>query len=547
MLICITMLPMAMSYKKRYFYYGLAFGFIFPLFSLSAILLPFDSTWTLFAVICTAPAILGFIASKVGAGQDLLNESNLGLEKIVRERTAKIMNMLDVSGQGFLSFGPDFLVHDHYSLKCEEIFGMSPAGMKLPTLLFDDKSLHEEFVIGIELIFKKQASSRVVFKLMEKEINIDDRIIGIEYKIISDDEILCILSDLTLHRLLEEKEEQDMHDRNIIYQVVSNKQFFSTFMKETSELLKFFGHQEQWKDDELGTLRRSLHTLKGNAAFLSFENTKATVEEIEYYIFDNSNIGTPLDLCKQSQKLIEIYRDELDVIRRVLGNDWLHQIDHIAIPYQQYLSLEEFTKEQYGEKHEIYKRIRSLRRVLMNKMLAPLSRMGQRIAHSLGKEILPIEIGGNEIFVIPDNYEKLANMFVHIIRNMLDHGIESPQEREEKGKLKKGKIDIKLEWAELGMAINFSDDGKGLDWEEIERKGKSMELLHVDREYSLEEIKELVFSKDFTTSKRVTKYSGRGIGLWAVKEEVDRMGGCIDIHTIQDRGTSFRISLPILE
>ncbi|RLW68840.1 MAG: hypothetical protein B6D68_02930, partial [spirochete symbiont of Stewartia floridana] len=59
--------------------------------------------------------------------------------------------------------------------------------------------------------------------------------------------------------------------------------------------------------------------------------------------------------------------------------------------------------------------------------------------------------------------------------------------------------------------------------------------------------KELIFSKDFTTSKRVTEYSGRGIGLWAVKEEVDRMGGCIAIHTVPDQGTSFRITLPILE
>lgn len=534
------------NYKRKYLYYGVAFGFVFPVFAIIAILFFSNSVWVLFLVICTAPLFLGLFAMRIGVVQNQLRKNNIELEKTVDERTGKIMNMLDVSGQGFLSFGSDFMVKEHYSRKCEDIFGVIPAGRKFPELLFDDRGLQEEFITGIELFFRKQASSKVVFNFMEKTIRIGNRIISAEYKIINEDEILCILSDLTLQRILEDKQKIELHDKNIIFRMISNQQFFSSFVRETDKFLQSLSQSMKMNSTDVESLQRHLHTLKGNASILAFEETRGRAEDFEDFLSEQSVGGETADIREQAEKLIKSYRAELNVIENGLGEDWLDRIDHISISSSQLVNLEHRIGDEWGKNHEIYKKIRNLRKVPISKMFSPFPQMVRRIASSLGKKIGPMEISGDEIPVVPEDYEKLVNTFVHIIRNMLDHGIETPAERRKKNKPEEGKISIDVKRNEMGMIMSFEDDGRGLDWEKIDQQGRTMGLLSMDGKQKENEIKNLIFLKGFTTAKGITEYSGRGVGLWAVKTEVDKLDGCIDIHTDRNQGTSFHITLPLV-
>ena len=135
---------------------------------------------------------------------------------------------------------------------------------------------------------------------------------------------------------------------------------------------------------------------------------------------------------------------------------------------------------------------------------------------------------------------------MHIIRNAVDHGIESPQEREEAGKSRKGRITFTAENTVGELRLSLSDDGKGIDELKIRERAREKGLFtRPEEEYNSQEIQELIFSPGFTTNEQVTEYSGRGVGLDVVKNILEGVGGNLYIHTEFGRGTTFTIVVPL--
>lgn len=537
---------MSLDNKKRYFIYGAVFGFLFPLFSLVVIFFFPNRIWVLFIVISTAPLFLGFFALLAGIRQDQLNEVNLGLEKLVRERTSKIKNMLDVTGQGFFSFGADFIVEEHYSRKCEAIFNKKPAGLNAADLLFTDQQMREDFVEGFTLFFKGQAKFSVILKMMEKEIAINDIITGVEYRVLNEKAILCILSDMTLQLLLKDREKREIKERNIVFQVLSHQNYFSSFLKEAEELFHIFESIGEWKKGSYEDLQRAVHTFKGNASFFAFEDTESAANNFEDYIAASLALDEKINHQNQAKLLKEAYENELSSVLRTFGEKWLDEIDQVSIPYDRYMQLEEIILQEHGKDSELFREFQQFRKTSIKAMLAPLPQMCQRTANSLGKKIEPLEIRGDEIHVLPEHYKNLVSTFTHLIRNMLDHGIETPLERKKKNKPEGGSVFISIELSEGGMIICFADDGRGISYQEIEVKGRREGILSSSESYSPDELLELILFKDFSTSKHVTEISGRGLGLWAVKTEIDKLKGRINVETAQDRGTSVIMWVPLV-
>ena len=142
---------------------------------------------------------------------------------------------------------------------------------------------------------------------------------------------------------------------------------------------------------------------------------------------------------------------------------------------------------------------------------------------------------------------ELNDPLVHLIRNSVDHGIESPEERTKAGKKVKGTITLSAEHEGNHIIISITDDGKGIDPEKIITKAIAKGIISKEKaeDLSRQEIFNLIFAPGFSTAENVTNISGRGVGMDVVKTNVSRLRGIIEIDSEINKGTRIDIKLPL--
>ncbi|WP_027183787.1 hybrid sensor histidine kinase/response regulator [Desulfovibrio inopinatus] len=168
------------------------------------------------------------------------------------------------------------------------------------------------------------------------------------------------------------------------------------------------------------------------------------------------------------------------------------------------------------------------------------------IAREQGKKCR-LTLIGSQVEIDRRILDELRDVFVHIIRNAVDHGLEKPEKRLAHGKTDAGRIQIRVMRSLGGKTqIEVSDDGIGLDADAVTSKAISLDVISVDaaREISLQEKLNLIFHSGLTTSPLITDISGRGLGLAIAKDKVERMGGSIGVSSFPGKGTTFDITLP---
>jgi len=141
--------------------------------------------------------------------------------------------------------------------------------------------------------------------------------------------------------------------------------------------------------------------------------------------------------------------------------------------------------------------------------------------------------------------DKIADPLVHMVRNSVDHGIESPQQRAEAGKNPTGQIELRAFHQAGNIVIEIQDDGKGLDKERILKKAIGNGIVEAGQELSDEEIYKLIFHAGLSTAQKVTSVSGRGVGMDVVRKNIESLRGRIDISSKLGKGTTFTIRLPL--
>lgn len=173
-------------------------------------------------------------------------------------------------------------------------------------------------------------------------------------------------------------------------------------------------------------------------------------------------------------------------------------------------------------------------------------RMVRNLAQKAGKEI-EFNIEGRETELDRTVIEEIGDPLIHLLRNAIDHGIETPEERLSKGKDRKGKINLKAYHQENQIVITVEDDGAGIDAEKIKAKAIEKGLISTDNadRLSQSEALNLIFLPGFSTSRKITDVSGRGVGMDIVRNHIEKINGTIDISTTPGKGTCFIIKLPL--
>lgn len=248
------------------------------------------------------------------------------------------------------------------------------------------------------------------------------------------------------------------------------------------------------------------------------------------------------------QSMISVNTDKLDKLMDLVGELVISEAMVLQNPEVKKLDMEGFRKDV----RQLQKITNELRDLAMSIRMVPLSmtfhrmnRIVRDMSNKLNKEV-ELEIIGEETEVDKNIIDLISDPLMHIIRNSIDHGIESVDERLAKGKPKAGKIVLEAGNTGGDVWINVIDDGNGLDKGEILKKAKERKLLNLsDRNYSDKEIYSFIFHPGFSTREQATEFSGRGVGLDVVQKNMEKLGGTVVADSMQGKGTIITMRIPL--
>jgi two-component system, chemotaxis family, sensor kinase CheA len=193
----------------------------------------------------------------------------------------------------------------------------------------------------------------------------------------------------------------------------------------------------------------------------------------------------------------------------------------------------------------------SLRDSALNIRMLPIGttfskfkRLVRDLSKDLGKEV-ELTTDGAETELDKTVIEKLNDPLIHIIRNSIDHGVESPVEREQKGKSRIGTVHLSASQSGGNVLIKIKDDGAGMDKEAIKDKAVKMGLITEGGELTDSEIYALIFAPGFSTAKKVTNVSGRGVGMDVVRRAIEALRGSIEVSSQKGIGSTITLKLPL--
>lgn len=211
-----------------------------------------------------------------------------------------------------------------------------------------------------------------------------------------------------------------------------------------------------------------------------------------------------------------------------------------------------------GENHSLAKKVshaskivRELQDISLSMRMVPLkatfskmARLARDVSRKLGKNVNFLSDG--EDTEIDRNLVDIVNdPLVHMVRNAVDHGIETPEERRAAGKPEQGTVKIAAYHSAGSVVVEISDDGKGLDREVLLAKARECGLIGANADLTDREVFNLIFEPGFSTAKIVTDVSGRGVGMDVVKKNIELLRGAVEIKSEKGAGSVFKMSLPL--
>ena len=203
-----------------------------------------------------------------------------------------------------------------------------------------------------------------------------------------------------------------------------------------------------------------------------------------------------------------------------------------------------------GTGHQISLLVSQIERSVMEMRLVPVAKVVPKLKRALRdmcrdqKKEAELVVQCADVEADKSVVDYVSEALLHMVRNAMDHGIEAPDQRQEAGKDRRGKVVFSAENAGGELRLTISDDGRGIDMEKVREKAMERSLMTGPGE-DIQQIKEVLLSPGFSTNETVTEYSGRGVGLDVVKNIMEEVGGSLSIRSKEGEGSSFAITVPL--
>jgi two-component system chemotaxis sensor kinase CheA len=489
----------------------------------------------------------------------------------LKQKTADIQAMMYYIPQGILTIEQGETVHPEFSAYLERILETKDiAGRRVMDLVFADSQLNAEILSQVEAAITAcigedamnfEFNEHLMVTEVEKKMP-DGRvkILDLSWSPITDDTdtvvrlMLCV-RDVTELKALAAEAGKQKRELEIIGQILAiNQEKFhefvdssTKFLAENKQLIDASTDARGAPDAEVVTqLFRNMHTIKGNArtyGLLHLTNMVHEAEQSYDELRKNPDAGWDQEkmlgqLADASTAIEEyVHINEAKLGRKGPGRRGgvdrflMVQKDHIqrAIEILDHVDWSNIVaaRDAIGRVHNSLALIGT---ESMDSILVGISDSLPSLAKELGKEVPHSSIQDHGIVIKSQVADLVRNVFMHLYRNSMDHGIESPAERVVKGKGAAGHIQLGVSLSSDHLQFKLRDDGRGLAVGLIRAKAIEKGLLSSDQHPSPEEIAQLIFEPGFSTAEQVTEVSGRGVGMDAVKSFVQREEGSIELR-----------------
>lgn len=335
---------------------------------------------------------------------------------------------------------------------------------------------------------------------------------------------------------------EDIIDNDESCALLRNEGFLLHFTSEKSEdeIREFFKHTPFIKDYQLTEepIKEPL-ILKANVSAEPVESTEKVVEKAP---------SREPGVTALKQNMISVNLSKLDTLMDLVGELVIAEAMVTRNPELAGLPLEGFYKAARQLRkitNEIQDVTMAIRMVPLGPTFQKMNRLVRDMSHKLNK-VVELSIIGEETEVDKNIIDHLADPLMHLIRNAMDHGLETAEERQSKGKSRTGRITLEAKNAGGDVLIFVRDDGRGLNKEKILTKARGNGLIHRNEaDLTDREIYNFILLPGFSTKEKVTEFSGRGVGMDVVMKNIQEVGGTVVIDSAPGQGTTMTVKIPL--
>ena len=488
------------------------------------------------------------------------------LKATVEERTAayrqslqQVQNLLNNTGQGFLSCDASLQIQPQYSAACLDIFRQPQLSGDLPQLLSaqDPKliALYRDVLSEVLQAPQADGMANLYLSLLPAEREFHQQYYQMCYRKLGDDQLMVIMTDITAERTLQRALQQQQTEAQFIVYALKHRTEVQQTLRSFAKFLRDFQPDTTL---DLSELRRQLHTFKGLLAQINCPALPSLLHDTEDMLlsatdsFSDSSTAKPLTAIKDA--LQAGWQQVELVLQQYLSSQFLADEAILQVPE----SLMQQLADALPQRTDLTAAILRLRFQPLSDLLSLPLAAAQRLATSQQKELqLKIELNEQLLFD-PDYYQSLLAVLPHLLRNAVDHGVETPAERLQHGKSALATLKItaqlfepfnKIEPAEMPpwLRLEIQDDGQGIAMALLRQRVQEQQLVLATELATMpdEQLIDFIFVDQLSTRAEANFISGRGIGLAAVRQEISRYDGRIYAQSQVGNGTRFVIEIPL--
>jgi two-component system chemotaxis sensor kinase CheA len=468
-----------------------------------------------------------------------LETMNRTLEIKVQERTRELEErnrdmrlVLDNVNQGFLTVSLSGLLAQERSAIVDNWFGPYQGETKFVDYIGKFDAMYAaSFGMGYEALIDDFLPRELCIEQMPARLCHDGREFRCSYFPITKDVrfngLLVVINDVTAD-LLHARQEAERKEILAMFEALTkDRAGFLSFMDEANDL---FG---QVHTTDVPLQKRILHTLKGNAGLMGFAIVANLCHQAEDALAARSS-GLPAEALAPLELR---WRTLNEALQSFLGDKGR---DVLELSIREIDQLEQEVRSGAPSEH-VLDRLASWWLEAAELPLKRLGRYAAALASRLGKGDLDVEIQTHGVRLAPKMWAGFWTDLVHVVRNAVDHGLETPAERERTGKTGRAKLRLSTAITQRNLVVEVEDDGRGINWGALKSVAVKLGLPNANES----DLVGAMFASGVSTSVEVTTISGRGVGLAAVRQQVDDLGGDIAVISKVKQGTCFRFTFPL--